>query len=34
MVSGSGFDTDALGIARTHEIECYARSGAGFERVQ
>ena len=33
MVSGSRFDVDALGIARTHGIDCYERAGDGFQRV-
>jgi hypothetical protein len=33
MVSGSGFDHDAISLARTYGIVCYQRNGAGFERV-
>lgn len=35
MVSGSGFDVDALAIARTHGIECWERTATGlFRRVE
>jgi hypothetical protein len=33
IVSGGGFDTDAIGIARSYGIECYERTDRGFQRV-
>jgi hypothetical protein len=33
MVSGNGFDIDALKMAKAHNITCYQRDGKGFKQV-
>ena len=34
MVSGSGFDQDAIGFAKEHEVDCYIRKGKSFETLK